>query len=173
MVEELFFGYFAGVIAVTAFLVVALKNPIYSALSLLVLFFHVAGLYVTLHAEFLAAVQIIVYAGAILVLYLFVVMLLNLKRDDQYHNQWRLAAFVSIPLFIEFLILLASAKAERPGIVPQEQPGAAAADNTMAIGETLYSTYLFPFEVASLILLVAMIGAIILAKKDIMEPPTP
>lgn len=167
MVEELFFGYFAGVIAVTACLVVALKNPIYSALSLLVMFFHVAGLYVTLHAEFLAAVQIIVYAGAILVLYLFVVMLLNLKRDDQYHSQWRLAVFVSVPLFIEFLVLLAGANASRSGMAPAEQPDAAAADNTMAIGETLYSTYLFPFEVASLILLVAMIGAIILAKRDI------
>jgi NADH-quinone oxidoreductase subunit J len=79
-VGQVFFGYFAAVIALTAILVVALKNPIYSALSLLVMFFHVAGLYVTLHAEFLAAVQVIVYAGAILVLYLFVVMLLNVKR---------------------------------------------------------------------------------------------
>ena len=74
-----FFFYFALVIAATSVLVVALRNPIYSALALLIMFFHVAGLYVTLHAEFLAAVQIIVYAGAILVLYLFVVMLLNLK----------------------------------------------------------------------------------------------
>lgn len=173
MVEQLFFGYFASVIAVTAFLVVALKNPIYSALSLLVMFFHVAGLYVTLHAEFLAAIQIIVYAGAILVLYLFVVMLLNLKRDDQYHRQWRLAAFVCVPLFIEVLVLLASANAARPGTVAAEQPDATAADNPLAIGETLYSTYIFPFEVASLILLVAMIGAIVLAKKDSMESPTP
>ncbi|MGQ0667475.1 MAG: NADH-quinone oxidoreductase subunit J family protein, partial [Nitrospiraceae bacterium] len=98
---QFFFGYFAGVIALTAILVVALRNPIYSALSLLIMFFHVAGLYVTLHAEFLAAVQIIVYAGAILVLYLFVVMLLNVKRDDRYHSQWRIAGFVCIPLLIE------------------------------------------------------------------------
>ncbi|MEK7336492.1 MAG: NADH-quinone oxidoreductase subunit J, partial [Nitrospirota bacterium] len=89
--DYLFFGYFAGVIALTAVLVVAFRNPIYSALSLLIMFFHVAGLYVTLHAEFLAAVQVIVYAGAILVLYLFVVMLLNLKTDDRYHSQWRAA----------------------------------------------------------------------------------
>ena len=68
----LFFSYFAGVIVVTSVLVVALRNPVYSALALLIMFFHVAGLYITLHAEFLAAVQIIVYAGAILVLYLFV-----------------------------------------------------------------------------------------------------
>ena len=82
--SQLFFGYFAGMIAITSILVVALRNPVYSALSLLVMFFHVAGLFVTLHAEFLAAVQIIVYAGAILVLYLFVVMLLNVKEDPAF-----------------------------------------------------------------------------------------
>jgi NADH-quinone oxidoreductase subunit J len=171
-VAQLFFGYFAGVIALTAILVVALKNPIYSALSLLVMFFHVAGLYVTLHAEFLAAVQIIVYAGAILVLYLFVVMLLNLKRDDQYHSQWRAVGLVSIPLLIEFMVLIAGGNAAGPGPAPAESVDGGGG-NTLAIGETLFSTYLFPFEVASLILLVAMIGAIILAKKDVMESPTP
>jgi NADH-quinone oxidoreductase subunit J len=76
----LFFGYFAGIIAISSMLVVALRNPVYSALSLLVMFFHVAGLYITLHAEFLAAVQLIVYAGAILVLYLFVVMIPTSRR---------------------------------------------------------------------------------------------
>jgi NADH-quinone oxidoreductase subunit J len=168
-VAQLFFGYFAGVIALTAVLVVALRNPVYSALSLLIMFFHVAGLYVTLHAEFLAAVQLIVYAGAILVLYLFVVMLLNVKQDDRYHHQWRVAAFVCVPLLLEFLVLLAG-----NGVAPQPGPltagqTTAMSDNTMAIGTTLFTTYLFPFEVASLILLVAMIGAIILAKRDIGE----
>ena len=167
---QFFFGYFAGVIVLTAILVVALRNPIYSALSLLIMFFHVAGLYVTLHAEFLAAVQIIVYAGAILVLYLFVVMLLNVKRDDRYHSQWRIAGFVCIPLVIEFIMLLAgSAASTIPGRppFPSGPHDAVAGGNTLAIGETLFSTYLFPFEVASLILLVAMIGAIVLAKRDI------
>jgi NADH-quinone oxidoreductase subunit J len=170
IVGQLFFGYFAGIIVLTAILVVALKNPVYSALSLLIMFFHVAGLYITLHAEFLAAVQIIVYAGAILVLYLFVVMLLNVKREDRYHNQWRIAGLVCIPLLLEFIVLLAgsrlSASSASVGL-----PTAAEAlntDNTLAIGEALFSTYLFPFEVASLILLVAMIGAIILAKKDVL-----
>ena len=87
--------------------VVAVRNPIYSALALLIMFFHVAGLYVTLHAEFLAAVQIIVYAGAILVLYLFVVMLLNLRKDDRYHRQWPMAAVVGAALAIEAIILTA------------------------------------------------------------------
>ena len=166
IVSELFFGYFAGVIATTAVLVVALRNPVYSAISLLVMFFHVAGLYVTLHAEFLAAVQIIVYAGAILVLYLFVVMLLNVKQDDRYHSQWRIAAFVCVPLLLEFLVLIAGNGATQSGRLPAET-AADTGNNTLAIGTTLFSTYLFPFEVASLILLVAMIGAIILAKRDI------
>lgn len=173
---QLFFGYFAGVIVLTAILVVALKNPIYSALSLLVMFFHVAGLYVTLHAEFLAAVQIIVYAGAILVLYLFVVMLLNVRRDDRYHSQWRIAGFVCLPLLIELIVLLAgsvTATRSETGATPIGTSEPVTVDNTLAIGETLFSTYLYPFEVASLILLVAMIGAIILAKKDVMESPTP
>lgn len=167
---QLFFGYFAGMIAITSILVVVLKNPVYSAISLLVMFFHVAGLFVTLHAEFLAAVQVIVYAGAILVLYLFVVMLLNVKQDDRYHNQWRVAAVVCVPLLIESLVLLAGGTgiSHSGGQPIQPQPyEAVTTDNTLVIGKTLFSTYLFPFEVASLVLLVAMIGAIVLAKRDI------
>jgi NADH-quinone oxidoreductase subunit J len=171
-VEPLFFGYFAGIIALTAILVVALRNPVYSAISLLVMFFHVAGLYILLQAEFLAAVQIIVYAGAILVLYLFVVMLLNVEQDDRYHGQWRIAGFVCVPLLIEFLVLAAGSRTSNRPPASATHPTEAAASaggNTQAIGELLFSTYLYPFEVASLVLLVAMIGAIILAKRDIGE----
>src|SRR5574341_1389306 len=85
--EEFFFFYFALLIAITSALVVAFRNPIYSALSLLVMFFHVAGLYITLHAEFLFAVQLMVYAGAILIFYLFAVMFLTEKKPDRYHIQ--------------------------------------------------------------------------------------
>jgi NADH-quinone oxidoreductase subunit J len=166
--ESVFFFYFAAVIVSTSVLVVALRNPIYSALSLLIMFFHVAGLYVTLHAEFLAAVQVIVYAGAILVLYLFVVMLLNIRREDRYHAQLPVAMLLGIMLLTE-LVLLAVQRGWAQGN-ESAQGGASAAGlgNTQMIGEVLYSTYLFPFEVASLILLVAMIGAIILAKRDIL-----
>lgn len=165
--ELAFFLYFAVVIGVTSILVVALRNPIYSALSLLIMFFHVAGLYVTLRAEFVAAVQIVVYAGAILVLYLFVVMLLNLKQDDRYHQQWPVAGVVGGALALEAIVLtLARGRSSQAGPVntPETIEGIG---NTEALGDLLYSTYLFPFEVASLVLLVAMIGAIILAKKDI------
>jgi NADH-quinone oxidoreductase subunit J len=166
--DHIFFFYFAGVIAVTSLLVVALRNPVYSALSLLIMFFHVAGLYVTLHAEFLAAVQIVVYAGAILVLYLFVVMLLNVKTEERYHNQLPVAGLLGVMLCTEVILL---AIQSRTAVSASAVPGdpVIASGNTETIGEVLYSTYLFPFEVASLILLVAMIGAIILAKKDIGE----
>lgn len=166
--EQLFFFYFALIIALTSILVVVLRNPIYSALSLLIMFFHVAGLYVTLHAEFLAAVQIIVYAGAILVLYLFVVMLLNLKHDERYHGQWPVAALIGFALVIEGVVLtiLKGRPVPPPPAVETEAGGPG---NTEALGDVLYSIYLYPFEVASLILLVAMVGAIILAKRNLGE----
>jgi len=170
MMEQLFFFYFAIVIALTSMLVVALRNPVYSALSLLIMFFHVAGLYVTLHAEFLAAVQVIVYAGAILVLYLFVVMLLNLKQDDRYHQQWPVAGLIGTTLLLEGIVL-SFAKGQAAATTPTNtETTVEGLGNTEALGDVLYSTYLFPFEVASLILLVAMIGAIILAKRDLGQP---
>lgn len=171
----LVFVYCAGIILLTAACVVLLRNPIYSALSLLIMFFHVAGLYVTLHAEFLAAVQIIVYAGAILVLYLFVVMLLNVKREEQYNRQGIVALFLGVVLLTEAGLLVVSrgltvATPISEGPSADARAGEAnAVGNTESIGEVLFSTYLFPFEIASLILLVAMIGAVILTKKGVME----
>lgn len=165
---QLLFFYFAGVIIVTAIYVVASRNPIYSALSLLVMFFHVAGLYVLLNAEFIAAIQVIVYAGAILVLYLFVVMLLNLRQEERYHRHFALGVFLGLVIFVE--VTLAFAQSKFSGTTGDftaaklKQLG-----NTQAIGQTMYTTYLFPFEVASVILLVAMVGAIVLAKKGIIE----
>jgi NADH-quinone oxidoreductase subunit J len=163
------FSYFAGVIVLTAVLVVASRKPVNSALSLLVMFFHVAGLFVLLNAEFIAAVQIIVYAGAILVLYLFVVMLLNLRAEEGYHKQYIVGVIVGLAILIEAVLIL-----NRSGFADRALPaGAPPADilsgNTEGIGRALYTTYLFPFEVASMILLVAMIGAIILAKKGMFE----
>ena len=170
------FFYLATVIALSAILVVAFRNPVYSVISLLIMFFHVAALFISLHAEFLAAVQIIVYAGAILVLYLFVVMLLNLKHDDSYQRQvWIGVGLGAIALAeIIFLVVTADNGSTRSLTNGPIMPGAAEADptipqgNTERIGLLLYTKYLFPFEVASLILLVAMIGAILLAKKEIV-----
>jgi len=169
-VSYLLFFYFAVVIALTATLVVALRNPVLSAVSLLIMFFHVAGLYVTLHAEFLAAIQIIVYAGAILVLYLFVVMLLNVKREERFHRQSVVALFLGLTLCLEAILLAFRGPGTPARPVRVQEAVAPAVGNTESIGELLYSTYLFPFEVASLILLVAMIGAVILSKRGLLEP---
>jgi NADH-quinone oxidoreductase subunit J len=179
-VATLSFFYFGAVIVLTAFLVISLRNPIYSVIALLVMFFHVAGLFITLHAEFLAAVQIIVYAGAILVLYLFVVMLLNLKRDDSYQRQVWVGVGLGLIALAEVLYVVGTAGVIAPPplagaplvAAAGEAAEAVAPGNTEAIGLTLYTKYLFPFEVASLILLVAMIGAILLAKKGLMGPET-
>jgi NADH-quinone oxidoreductase subunit J len=175
-VEIFAFFFLATVIATSAILVVAFRNPVYSVISLLVMFFHIAALFVSLHAEFLAAVQIIVYAGAILVLYLFVVMLLNLKHDDSYQRQVWIGVGLGAVALAEIIYLVVTAgggltrslngapivgsAAEAASTMPQ--------GNTEMIGRLLYTKYLFPFEVASLILLVAMIGAILLAKKEIV-----
>lgn len=169
---SLSFLYFGTVIVLTAILVVALRKPVSSVIALLVMFFHIAGLFVTLHAEFLAAVQLIVYAGAILVLYLFVVMLLNVKEDDSYQQQFRLGIGLGLVALAEVVYIVSAAGLpEEP--VREPASSAAAAGNTETVGRALYTTYLFPFEVASLILLVAMIGAILMAKKGIMGPETP
>jgi NADH-quinone oxidoreductase subunit J len=170
MMGTVIFFYFASVIVATAALVVAFRNPVYSALALLIMFFHVAGLFVTLHAEFLAIIQILVYAGAILVLYLFVVMLLNLRREENFHNQVTVGLFLGCMLFAEAVLLVikggTTLGSSFPVLNESTQGGQG---NTESIGELLYSTYLFPFEIASLILLVAMVGAVILTKKGILE----
>ncbi len=164
------FFYFASVIVATAALVVALRSPVHSALALLVMFFHVAGLFVTLHAEFLAVIQILVYAGAILVLYLFVVMLLNLKGEVRFHHQLTVGLFLGCMVFAEAVLLVVKGESSLSANLPAPgEPTHLTQGNTEAIGELLYSTYLFPFEIASLILLVAMVGAVILTKKGILE----
>jgi NADH-quinone oxidoreductase subunit J len=166
-VGSLSFLYFGTVIVLTAILVVALRKPVYSVIALLVMFFHIAGLFVTLHAEFLAAVQLIVYAGAILVLYLFVVMLLNVKEDDSYQRQFRLGMGLGLLALAEVVYIVSAAGLPKEP-VRESAAAAAVVGNTETVGRALYTTYLFPFEVASLILLVAMIGAILMAKKGIM-----
>src|SRR3990172_7014813 len=132
---QLLFFYFASVIIVTAIYVVASRNPVYSALSLLVMFFHVAGVYVLLNAEFIAAVQVIVYAGAILVLYLFVVMLLNLRQEERYHRHFALGIFLGLVILVEVILAFTQSKfSGKPGDFTVER--IRELGNTQAIGRT-------------------------------------
>ncbi|MHB1756291.1 MAG: NADH-quinone oxidoreductase subunit J family protein [Leptospirillum sp.] len=162
--EILSFVYFGGAILLSALMVVVFKNPLYSAMSLLSMFAHVAGLYIILEAEFLAGVQLLVYAGAILVLYIFVVMLLNVQTQGrvlQKQSPIVFGAAVVAAIEVAFLI---SRTHFYPELPPVPQPGVQPLGNTEMIGMVLYTKYLFPFEIASLVLLIALVGAIVMAK---------
>ena len=164
MVPYLFLG-FAGLLVATALMVVLHKNPVTSALFLVLAFCSLAGIYLLMHAEFLGMVQIIVYAGAIMVLFLFVIMYLNLKHDVERGVQtavrrglgWGLGAL----LLLTAGLLLARGWAMGPSFPPLPPDSGG---NAAAIGKVLYSRYLFPFEITSILLLVAMVGAIVIAK---------
>lgn len=160
------FGYLAGAIILLSIMVITVKNPVHSVMFMLLMFFHIAGLYLTLDAEFLAAVQIIVYAGAILVLFLFVILLLNLKEEltvERFVGPWPLGLAAALALCLVTVFSLRSFVAGPSGDVTPEI--VKAETNTKILGKVLFTEYLYPFEVVSLILLVAIIGAIVLAKK--------
>ena len=168
MINQLIFLYFAVVIVLSAVLMITRRNPVHSVLFMLLLFFHIAGIFVLLNAEFLAAVQLIVYAGAILILYLFVVMLLNVDRESEAARAnrfwpWMTAFGLIIAAEIALLVARGSFPAEAGRTLTS--PGA----GVNALGMELYTKYLVPFEVASVILLVGLIGAVMLAKKGSKE----
>ncbi len=163
---ELIFLYLAAVIIVLSVLIVTRRNPVHSVLFMLLLFFHIAGLYLTLNAEFLAAIQMIVYAGAILVLFLFVVLLLNLKEEltvGRYIGSWPLGLSAALALLLMVLLSLRSFIAGPEGRFSAE--AIRAETNAKILGRVLFTEYLYPFEIVSVVLLVAIIGAIVLAKK--------
>jgi len=167
LLPKLFFFYFAAMITGLSVLVVTRKNPVHSVLWMLLLFFNIAGLYLFLNAEMIAIIQVIVYAGAILVLFLFVVLLLDLKKEiagEQYTDIWSIAVSLVAGLFLLVIITFQAfeiADSEPVMLSDLGQPD--------AIGRMLYTEYLFPFEITSVILLVAIIGAIVLAKRKLKE----
>jgi NADH-quinone oxidoreductase subunit J len=160
------FYYMAAASIASALLAVTRKNPVHSMLWVLALFLHVAGIYLLLGAEFLAAVQVIVYAGAILIFYLFVLMLLDVPDEEarpRFGNHWPFAAAVG--LSFASLAWLARAGA---GLAPAGQRVTAEGSplgSLSTIGMALFGPFAFPFEVASLVLLAAIIGAVVLARK--------
>jgi NADH-quinone oxidoreductase subunit J len=168
-IPQLFFAYFAVAMTVLSLLVVTRHNPVHSILWMLVLFIHIASLYLFLNAEFLAAIQIIVYAGAVLVLFLFVIMMLNLKKEEtvkKYQAQWPVGAVIGITL-AAFLVLILGKIVVLPSLGNYSIEAIKSEGSMMTIGKVLYTEYLLPFEIASVVLLVAIIGAVVLAKKRI------
>jgi len=164
MVQQGFFYYLAFASIVSAVLTVGLRNPVHCGLALLSLLFHIAGFFILLNAEFIAAVQIIIYAGAILVLYLFVLMLLNLKSEERFlHRRYALWMFFGLLAAGQaFWFLLHSPFAGKPGDVTPDK--ITQFGHSQTIGIVLFNDYFLPFEIVGVFLLGAIIGAIVLAK---------
>jgi len=166
---DLAFWILATIAVVGSVLVVTNRNPVASVLFLVVSFFALAGLFVTLNHHFLAAIQILVYAGAIMVLFLFVVMLLNLGTDRWFEMTGMPLRVVAVVLGLGFVAVIVAGGLS--GFVPVIEGPAAGFDpdvlgSTGAIGSVLYSAYYLPFIVTALLLLVAMVGAVVLARRE-------
>src|SRR5579864_6505379 len=165
------FYFIAACILGFAVLVISTKDTVHSVLFLVLDFLFVAALYVLLGAEFLAAIQVLVYAGGIVVLY-FVVMLVNLKRPPEAyedpHRRTNLGFGLAAAVLLELGAIAAYSYARPvPALAGTAAPPVSG--NTEEVGWLLYTSYLVPFEIASMLLLVAMIGAIILAKRELQD----
>jgi NADH-quinone oxidoreductase subunit J len=154
-----------------AVLVISTKDTVHSVLFLVIDFLFVAALYVLLGAEFLAAIQVLVYAGGIVVLYLFVVMLVNLKRPPEAyedpHRRTSLGFGLAAAVLMELGAIAAYSYARPVPVLAGAAAALPVSGNTEEVGWMLYTSYLIPFEIASMLLLVAMIGAIVLAKREL------
>ena len=167
MATAIAFYVLAACILGCAVLVVTSTNPVHSVVFLVLDFLSVAALYVTLNAEFMAVIQVLVYAGGIVVLYLFVVMLVNVKRPPEAYSATGRHSRIGVTLAGAVLVEMV-AVALWASRVPAPTSGQVvlSGGNTEQVGWMLYTSYLVPFEVASMLLLVAMVGAIVLARRD-------
>ena len=163
MTQYLFY-LLAALSIISALLVVFSRVPVYSVLWLVVCFFTIAGHYIMLNAQFLAIVHVIVYAGAIMVLFLFVVMLLNLNKENEQHkiNWIKFAAVISGGIL--FLTLIASMRSADLG--KYTLPAKTEIGYVQSIGMKLFTDFVLPFEISSILFLSAMIGAVVLARKE-------
>ncbi|MCC9166727.1 NADH-quinone oxidoreductase subunit J family protein [Pontibacter harenae] len=167
MTENLFY-FLASLTLLCALMVVISKNPVHSVIFLIVTFFTISGHYILLNAQFLAAVNIIVYAGAIMVLFLFVIMFLNLgknERDVKTSTLTKIAGTIAGGLL--FVVMIAALK--DAAIAPAVGPFNSQIGMVESLGKVLFTQYLLPFELASILFLVAMVGAVMLGKKEAGE----
>lgn len=152
----------------SAIMVITRKSPVMSVLYLILNFFALAGIYLTLHAQFIAVIQIIVYAGAIMVLFLFVIMLLNLGDERTLIDKVSVRKIAVIGLGAAILMELVYIIGFSGTIFPTKSTERAIEIGTVeGIGKELFSTFLFPFEITSVILIAAIVGAVILAKRKL------
>ena len=165
------FYIFSAVILLSSLMVISSRNPVHSVLFLILAFFNAAGLFVILHAEFLAMILIIVYVGAVAVLFLFVVMMLDFKTSLDKSNILQympIGIFVGMVFISELIIVLINTKLELKNIQILTNPLSNFGNltNTEAIGSILYTDYILYFQVSGIILLVAMVGSIVLTLRD-------
>jgi len=168
--QVILFTVFAVGAVATAVMTITRRNPVSSAMSLVAHFFMLSGLYLTLEAQFVAAVQVLVYAGAIMVLVVFVILLLNLGKEQQVKekgNMIRMTLGGTGAALMAVLIVLALIT--QPTGKNALSVNAVQIGTTESIGQNLFTKYLFPFEAVSLLLLAALIGAVILAKRQVKE----
>jgi NADH-quinone oxidoreductase subunit J len=168
--DAILFYLFAALALAGSLLVVGQRNPVYSVLALIIAFFGLAGLYVLLESPFVAVVQIIIYAGAIMVLFLFVVMLLNVPREDgaewdrthPYHRPgpMRLGSALAVLLGLQLFWALTRTPGIGGGV--DERP---ALESVRDVGRVLFTDYMFAFELTSILILAAMVGAVVLARR--------
>src|SRR2546426_7508082 len=161
-----FFYLLAGTMLIGGILVITRKNAVHSALALIMTLLAQAAIYLMLYAPFVAGVQIILYAGGIMVLFLFVIMLVNIERsqkEEQFNKQWIVGIAAALALGVLFVVVYTKGK----GLFPTTVAQLPETENTQSIALLLYRDYMFPFEIASLLLLVAIIGAVVMAKKRI------
>jgi NADH-quinone oxidoreductase subunit J len=167
MIALIAFYLFATVTIASAVLVIFARNPVHSVLWLILAFFNSAGLMLLLGAEFIAMLVVIVYVGAVAVLFLFVVMMLDVdfsRLRSGFTTNLPFAVLIALVLLAELVIAIGASR-EGPALT-SASPTEAVQPNIVALGELLYSRYLLPFELAGLILLVAMIGAIVLTHRS-------
>ena len=162
MTEALFL-LFAAVALGAAINVLVQRHVLYSALSLILMLTAMSALFVLLQADFLAVINVIVYAGAIMVLFVFVIMLLNLPSDEGEGDRLRWLKFLGIPMGLFLLSLLATTLWDVDEAAPVQQ----LAGSPQAIGASLFTDYILPFELTSLLILIALMGAVVFAKKDL------
>lgn len=165
--EAIFFYVFAFIAVASAFMVIAARNPVHSVLYLILTFFNAAGLFLLTGAEFLAMILLVVYVGAVAVLFLFVVMMLDVDFAELKQGALQYApigALVGLILAAELIIVVGgyTLAPELAGEISRPIPPLEVRSNTAALGDVLYTDYLFFFQIAGMVLLVAMIGAIVL-----------
>jgi NADH-quinone oxidoreductase subunit J len=165
--DKTLFIIFAVIALVSALNIIIQRNPLYSALSLIGTMCSLSALYLTVHAQFIAAIQIIVYAGAIMVLFVFVIMLLNEPRDQPRIEKQKGLRYLAIPfagfLIAEaFYILRSIPQRSLPPALPDDKT----VGSTWSVGIGLFTDYLLPFEVTSVLILMAVVGAMVLARRE-------